>query len=77
MRDCHVGIQADDEHVCNAVPAPLKQPLTFQHVTGWETSGASKTNQKQAEVAVAIIQTLIKGNQVGSYIRTHSQFSKV
>lgn len=49
---------------CNAVPAPLKQPLTFQHVAGWESSGASKTNPKQADAAVALIQLLVKASEV-------------
>ena len=44
---------------------PLKQPLSFQHVEGWETPGASKTNLRQAEAAVALVQAVIKGNEVG------------
>lgn len=50
---------------CAAVPAPLKQPMTFQNVVGWETLGASKTNPKQAEAAIHLIQGLIKANEVG------------
>lgn len=48
------------------MPAPLQKPLTFEHVDGWERPGASKTNPRQAEAAMACVKSLLKASEVGA-----------
>lgn len=45
-------------------PGPLTRPLTFRHVAGWETPGASKSNAPQAEAVTALVSELCRSGDV-------------